>query len=138
MTIQTTKNSLKLLQADSLNNNGTRTAVSTNQFRNYGVQLLWRKTFPAKGKELTADVTSNWNKSKNGSNWTDYKYKKDGTAYTNSPFRQITDGNNKGNQIVFQLDYINPLNDSTKWEMGVRSNYKVNDQTFLAASNSTG
>ena len=114
---------------------GKRKSISDNEFRNYGTQLIWRKTFPTKGKELSADVSSNWSRSKNASDWvTNTTNIKGGLPEPVVASRQINDGKNNGNQVTFQLDFINPINDSSKWEMGVRSNYNRRDQTFLADS----
>ncbi len=128
------QNSIETFTGKDSTITGTRKAISTNQFRNYGAQMMWRKTFPTKDRELSADLTSNWSNSKNGGDWIDYRYGKNNVPFTGSPFKQLNTGESKGNQVTFQLDYTTPINDSTKWEMGVRSNYKANDQAFLADS----
>ena len=43
---------------------------------------------------------------------------------------KITDGN-VGNQTVVQLDYVNPINDSTKVEIGVRGFWSVREQNYF-------
>ena len=113
------------------NYNGTRNNEPNNQFRNYNGQLLWKKTFPKKGQELTVDVNGNFGNSTNNSTF------KTNTNYIRRvPFDstelQQNSGGNKGYQAVFQLDYTNPINDSTKIEMGVRSFYNDRDQRFIA------
>jgi hypothetical protein len=113
---------------------GSRNLASKNAFDNYGMQLLWRKTFPKRGQELGADLTSNWRDIENGGDWTTNNYTKDSVAYPNNPSRQVNGGATKGNQLTFQLDYTNPINDSTKWEMGVRSYMNGSDQSFLSDS----
>ena len=113
------------------NNAGTRTNDSKNQFRNYNAQLLWKKTFPKKGQELTVDVNGNFGNSDNNST-----FKTNTNFIRRVPFDstelQQNSGGNKGYQAVFQLDYTNPINDSTKIEMGVRSFYNDRDQRFIA------
>ena len=114
---------------------GKRKSISNNEFRNYGAQLIWRKTFPTKGKELSADISSNWSRSKSASDWaTNTTYINSGLPQPAVASRQVNDGKNSGNQVTFQLDFINPINDSAKWEMGIRSNYNGSGQTFLADS----
>ncbi|MBL7814196.1 MAG: TonB-dependent receptor [Saprospiraceae bacterium] len=111
---------------------GVRDAVSANEFKNYGLQAMWRKTFPTKGKELSADVTSNWSRSNNSGDWKTSTT--DATTKVTVPTRQLNIGSTNGNQVTFQLDYTSPVNDSTKWEMGIRSYYNERDQVFLADS----
>ena len=111
---------------------GDRNLESNNAFDNYGLQMLWRKTFPKRGQELGADLTSNWRDVKNGGNWITNNFDKDRVPSKYNPSQQINTGATKGNQLTFQLDYTNPVNDSTKWEMGVRSYYSGSDQAFLA------
>ncbi len=114
--------------------NGNRNLASNNAFDNYGLQMMWRKTFPKRGQELTADLTNNWRNMKSGGDWTTNNFKKDGTPYANNPSRQINVGTTKGSQMTVQLDYTNPINDSTKWEIGARSYMNGSDQSFLADS----
>lgn len=109
---------------------GTQKPISNRDFMMYSAQMLWRKTFPKKGKELTADITSNWTKSNSADDWRTNTITK-GIAV---PTRQVNTGINNGSQITFQIDYTNPINDSTKWEMGVRSNNGGRDQAFEADS----
>lgn len=125
------------LASKALDYYGTRNLTSDNAFNNYGLQMLWRKTFPKRGQELGADLTSNWRDIKNGGDWITKNYDKDGVSYPSNPSRQVNAGTTKGNQLTFQLDYTNPVNDSTKWEMGVRSYFNGNDQAFYADSVST-
>jgi hypothetical protein len=116
---------------------GKRDLISNTQFTNSGLQMLWRKTFPKRGQELGADLTNNWRNIKNDGDWTTNNFYKNGTPYAVNPSQQINVGKTKGNQTTFQLDYTNPVNDSTKWEMGMRSYYSTSDQTYFADSTFT-
>jgi hypothetical protein len=57
---------------EALNNNnvksifGDRVNDQKAQFQNYNAQLMYRKTFPKVGKELTADINYNYTTSDNG------------------------------------------------------------------------
>jgi hypothetical protein len=113
---------------------GKRDLTSNSQFTNYGLQMMWRKTFPKRGQELGADLTNNWRNMKNEGDWTTNNFYKNGTPYPANPSQQINNGRTNGNQTTFQLDYTNSVNDSTKWEMGVRSYYSTSDQIFSADS----
>jgi hypothetical protein len=106
---------------------GTRTIRPQNSFENWGVQGNWRKTYPKKGKELVADAMFNWGGSSNAAIWQT-------SGVTNNILfnqRDSIDGGNIGNQFTFTLDYTNPLNDSTKIEMGVRAFYNQREQDYL-------
>jgi uncharacterized protein (UPF0212 family) len=115
------------LNANKPDSNGTFVNVARNQFRNYGAQLIWKKTYPKKGQELTNDLTYNQSTSFNNSDWTT-------TIITPISAKTLQEnrGNNDGYQLNYQLDYVNPLNDSSKIEMGLRSNINNRDQDFLA------
>jgi ferric enterobactin receptor len=113
---------------------GNRNLISNTQFTNYGVQMMWRKIFPKRGRELGVDLTNNWRKVKNDGDWSTNNFYKNGTPYPANPSQQINNGKTNGSQTTFQLDYTNPVNDSTKWEMGVRSYYSSSDQLYLADS----
>ncbi len=113
---------------------GNRNLASNTVYVNYGLQMMWRKTFPKRGQELTADLTNNWKNVKNDGDWATNNFYKNGTPYSTNPNQQINYGKTLGSQTTFQFDYTNPVNDSTKWEMGVRSYYNTNDQSFFADS----
>jgi outer membrane cobalamin receptor len=107
--------------------NGTFRNIARNQFKNYGAQVIWKKTFPKKGQELTNDLTYNQSTSFNNSDWNT-------RIITPISLNTIQEnrGGNEGYQLTYQLDYVNPLTDSTKIEMGLRSNMNNRDQDFLA------
>ncbi len=122
---------------------GNRTAPTNSQFQNYTTKLHYRKTFPKKGEELTADV--NFNTSTAGSpgqTTTDTYY---GDGYTSgvpvppysiaNPQYQTTQGASTSQIYTEQLDFVNPINDSTKLELGLRSNYKPSNQSLSVYDN---
>ena len=55
----------------------------------------------------------------------------DGKNQTGFPETDVIAGNTVGNQILGQLDYVKPLNDSTKIELGLRSYTYIRDQKYL-------
>jgi iron complex outermembrane receptor protein len=119
--------------ANALLTNGTRIANTHTQFQNYTSKLLYKKTFPKKGKELTADIDYNSTVAKSPSNYSTYAYMPGGAAAPNSPALQNNLGKSVSEMYTFQADYVNPINDSTKLEMGLRSNYRPSNQ-FLDVS----
>ena len=106
---------------------GLRTITPNNEFTNLGVSLNWKKTFPKKGQELITDINYNRGFSSNASTWTttDNLF----SGMTNN-MKNLISGANKSDAFVFQLDYTNPLNDSTKLEYGARSSWNFRDQQF--------
>lgn len=115
------------IRTDSLYSSGTtfsesvRNSQSDRGFRNVGGSVLYKHLFPKEGKEWTADVSFN-------------DIKMDGfgdfqTTFSNSNDvsieRQETDG---GSQfVVLQTDFVNPLTDQIKIEMGARAAIRTHD-----------
>lgn len=107
---------------------GLRTIEPANAFYNFGTQLTWKKSFPKKGKELITDLSYNRGFSNNEADWftSEYLFDNKTTTITRN---DITGGNNS-NQAVLQMDFTNPLNDSTKFETGIRLFYNNRIQDF--------
>ena len=118
-------------------NKGTRSVRPINEFKNYGIQAIWKKTFPKKGKELTTDLNFNFGNSVNTADWltTSNNLNPDGSIASTGILKNVIDGGNNGNQVTFQMDYTNPINDSTKIEMGVRSFTNVRTQDYYFYTN---
>ncbi len=107
---------------------GTRIADTHTQFQNYTSKLLYKKTFPKKGQELTADIDYNTLHAQSPSNFSTNSYSASGIALPDNPALQMNQGSSTAQMFTFQADYVNPINDSTKLEMGVRSNYRPSAQ----------
>ncbi|MEI2756590.1 MAG: outer membrane beta-barrel family protein [Chitinophagaceae bacterium] len=103
-----------------------RLSTSKNNFRSSGVSLSMKHNFPKSGQELTADI--NYRSSKNdNSNFitTDsLDYNTKNVLQSNS---QRQDGAGSNKNIVFQMDYTNPINEKSKLEMGIRMSYREDD-----------
>lgn len=113
------------------NNEVTSTGNQINDqraaFQNYNAQLLYKKTFPKPGKELTVDGNYNYTTSKNGYLFTRNSNTFIGlidTTFSDPTFYQRNVGSTIANQYVFQMDYVNPLSDTRKFEAGLRAFYK--------------
>ncbi|MDI1354325.1 MAG: outer membrane beta-barrel protein [bacterium] len=98
---------------------GNRTNEQTAAFHNFNTQLLYKKTFPKAGKELTADLNYNHTVSDNGYLFSTYTYPS--AASTSTADFQKNTGVGGGNQGVFQMDYVNPISETRKFESGVKS-----------------
>lgn len=105
-------------------NTGYRINDSKSWFTNYTAQLQYRKTFPTAGKEITSDFNFNHNYGNSG-----YLYTTENYLLNNSsadPFLSNylkNNGNSGADMYNYQLDFVNPLNDFTKFETGVKANY---------------
>jgi len=105
---------------------GFRTNDQGNFFRNYSTQVLWRQTYPKEGKEWTADLSYNIGRNGTDALFTTNLYDAAGTLKPDQPELQKNTGGGKTNVTTFQFDFTNPLTSTSKLEMGVRSNYRLN------------
>ncbi len=117
------ENSEQIFYGNRLNNQAAA-------FQNYNGQLLYKKTYPKAGKELTADLNFNHNNSNNSylfitDTHTDILPDTIATSY------QKNNGVSEANQGVFQLDYTNPITETRKLEAGIKLFYK----SSLSANN---
>ncbi|MCC6690941.1 MAG: TonB-dependent receptor family protein [Bacteroidia bacterium] len=116
--------------ARSVLTSGDRITNTNVRFVNYTTKLHHRKTFLKKGEELTADINYSIGSSKSPSSFTTYNYLSDGTLIADNPLLQHNDGTNQNTMLTIQSDFVNPINDSTKLELGLRSNYKPSYQAL--------
>jgi iron complex outermembrane recepter protein len=105
-------------------NNGHRLNDSKNQFENYTGQIQYRKTFPKAGKEITSDLNYNHSFGSSGYLNTTENY----LLGTNTPNPyasnyMLNTGSSSNDMYNFQFDFVNPINDFTKFETGLKSNY---------------
>ncbi len=105
-----------------------READSKRQFRNFGSQVSFKHLFPKEGKELTADANLNGSRSEN-----------EGLFYTNYPdqplgsTRQKQTGSGSNEFFTFQTDFVNPLGNGLKMELGARAairNFRSENANF--------
>lgn len=108
----------QLVYSGNRNNSG-RNFMNNGQF-----QLLWKRTFGKPGKELTLDANANYTAANNRSQFTTLRYEPDGSLSFPFALIQFNKGFNKSLMSVSQLDFTNPINDSTKWETGARLMYR--------------
>lgn len=115
--------------------NSLRSGLQVNDqlaaFQNYNGQLLYKKTYPKAGKELTADLNYNYNTTDNSYLFSNFAYEPLPAIY------QKNKGNGTSNQVVFQLDYTNPISETRKFETGMKVYYK-NSLTVNTASTASG
>ncbi len=110
-----------MITGDRLNQQGS-------QFNNYTAQILYKKTFPKAGQELTIDGNYNLSVATNSYNFNANNYLNNNII----PFNPIITKNKGGTnskQYVLQMDYVNPITETKKIEFGMRSYYKQSDFT---------
>lgn len=106
-----------------------RISNSGRTFESLGGAILYKRLFPKKGKELTADVNFRGFDSSNEGTFQ--------TTFVGSNFmtdeRQV--GESQSNFWTFQVDYVEPFGDNIKFETGVRAairDYSSNNANFYS------
>ncbi len=98
---------------------GQRSADGRSTFNRTGTTLNYKHSFPKAGKELTADVNYNRGSNDESSAIINRFFNPDGTTY--SPTSLVNnDGSGESRQLTLQADYLNPVTDNTKFEIGAR------------------
>jgi hypothetical protein len=99
---------------------GTRIIRPKNDFVRNNAQILWKRTYPRKGKEMTFDITYGFGNGSNAGTWVTTGQTASGRTSPNFPELVLLDGANIGSQITAQFDRTEPINDSSKFEYGAR------------------
>lgn len=115
-----------LSASKQITESGIRTTEPRNDFKNNNVEAQWRKSYAKKDKSLTALANYGWGSFANAATWNTTN-----NITPNYPALVNISGASLNEQAVFQLDYVNPINDSTKWEMGVRSFWSSASQKYF-------
>lgn len=120
--------------------NGTQHNVQENGGYNMSGALGFRRKSPKQGREWTADL--NWNLSDRASDsrFDRYSYDAGGVLLENNPVVQHNTGGTQGQQWTFQFDAQDPRNDSTRFEYGLKSSMKQEDNQLevFFRDNATG
>ncbi|MBK7182400.1 MAG: TonB-dependent receptor [Bacteroidetes bacterium] len=117
--------------SNAIVSNGWRLNKNNGYFDNYTATFNYRKTFPKPQKEFTIDLSYNRGKTTGGYNFTTYDYS-EGVSYL-GPQIEINDADGNSNLFTFQSDFSNPINDSTKIEIGIKSTYKQSRNTNVTS-----
>jgi outer membrane cobalamin receptor len=115
----------------ALTSYGVRQTNPKNNFQNNNVEAQWKKTFAKKDKSLAVLANYSWGTGSNTAAWNTTGFDSLGLALPNYPELVQISGDNTNQQGVFQLDFANPINDSTKIEMGVRSFWSDRNQEYF-------
>lgn len=108
----------------ALLNTGHRLNDSKSWFKNYTAQVQYRKTFPTAGKELTSDLNYNHSYGNSGYLYTTENYLLNSSTLDPNMSNYLLNWGKSGSDMYnYQLDFVNPLNDYTKFETGVKANF---------------
>ncbi len=129
-----------LLNTQRKLSDGYRVNNSEAGFKGYTGALNYKKSYATPGKELTFDANYNYFHSKNNYLHSTHSFDSTGTEFFFSPSIQKNTGNRYSNQITSQLDFANPISETKKIEMGLRTNYELtetfnNTQNFQSSIN---
>lgn len=119
--------------------NEKRNTNTEGTFRNVGTMVSFKHNFPKAGREWTADLTFNKSKNSNNSDLNSNYYQLPANNLVRSfRQRQLIDGRNQN--LILQTDYVNPINDKSKFEIGARAQLRKNSSAnaFYIADPSTG
>lgn len=102
-----------------------RESAVKGNFRNLGSTLSFKHNFPKAGMEWTADATYNKSRNSNNSNIvTDtIDLAQNQLLGTYGQLQQVRGENDN---VVIQTDFVNPLNDKSKFEAGLRAQLRTN------------
>ncbi|PSL27625.1 outer membrane beta-barrel family protein [Chitinophaga ginsengisoli] len=102
---------------------GTGIDNNNHNFRNYSTQVGYKHTFAKQGHELTADLNYNYATSKDNSDYSLQYYSMGHQPIDspNVPQERYGRGNGNTTYITGQIDYVNPLTETSKIEAGLRS-----------------
>ena len=102
---------------------GFRNTDGSFSFRNYGGTLSYKHNFAKGGKDLTADVNYNYSKNTNDNAFSSQYFTTARTPKGNLLQQQLTGG---GSTQFFtaQTDFVNPITDKLKVEMGARASFR--------------
>lgn len=116
-----------------LTQTGKRTSIGNSKFDRSNTQLNYTHKFPKQGQELTADATYSSGDGMNNSMITNYYFKPDG-ASAGDPNVVRNSGDNDNNQLTIQTDYVNPISEDSRFEMGLRMYRENNGNRYNAFS----
>ncbi len=130
------QNQRYLDQNKVLTQTGTRQSLEENFFKRSNTQLNFRRTYEKAEKEWTADITYNSGNNGGESSILNQFYTPDGQlSGTQNRVENYSTGNSQ--QFTIQTDYVNPLSEKSKLELGARSfhNYSKDKLDVFSVAN---
>ncbi len=102
-----------------------RSSDRDGNFRNVGTNISFKHIFPRAGREWTADITYNKSKNSNTSNIITDTFNVPQRQLLGT-YKQLQDAKGANENIILQTDFVNPLNEKSKVEMGARAQLRTN------------
>jgi len=99
---------------------GSRSTKTGFNFRNVGANISYKHNFTKPNKEWTIDANYNSSKNSNKGDFTTQYFYPDGNPKT-AGLIEKTNGNGNTRFFTAQTDFVNPLSDKIKIEMGLRA-----------------
>ena len=109
---------------------GSQINTSRSNTNSANAQIAFRRKSPKEGKEWSADLTYNTWLRDSRSDMDQYGFEPGGDYLQGSPRLQDNIGGSTFDEIVFQSDFADPINEKNKLEWGVKGQYKL-DNTFI-------
>lgn len=110
----------------------SRDIVTSDTPTNIDYNLNYRKTFTKPKQELIFDVTYSDAAGTRNENYTERNYTLKYEPKNTTPFKQKTETVSKNNIITAQLDYVQPLKNNMKWEMGGKTTLRTIGSDFAS------
>jgi outer membrane receptor protein involved in Fe transport len=98
---------------------GLRDTKTAFHFRNVGVNLSFKHNFAKPGKEWTADLNYNDSKNDNDGDYNTQYFNANGSPKTTALIER-TGGGGTTKYFTAQSDFVNPISENLKLEMGIR------------------
>jgi outer membrane receptor protein involved in Fe transport len=114
-----------------LTQTGKRTSDYKGWFNRSITKLNYTHNFSKAGRELTADITYNTGNGGNRAAISSYFYLPNGNV-ANDPSFVNNRGENGNDNYTIQVDYVDPITENTKLEMGLRTFRQDNSSMFNA------
>jgi hypothetical protein len=115
---------------------GDRINHSVTSFNNYTGKIDFQHTYPKQGKEFTTNLTLNEGLMATNYTYTTYQGSYMGVQLPN--IIQEATGSTPSWMYTYQADYVNPINDHSKLETGVRSFMQRSFSTQATKNDSSG
>ncbi|ULQ54366.1 TonB-dependent receptor [Flavihumibacter fluvii] len=98
-----------------------RNSNTEGSFQNLGSSLGYKHNFSKPGKELTADLNFNKSHNESNNNVLTYIYPIAGSELNSRAYNQLLAGEGNNKFFTAQTDFVNPLSENAKLEMGLRA-----------------
>lgn len=113
------------LKSTVVSSHTKRISNSEREFSNLGGSISFKHNFIKAGREITADINYRGRKGPSETLINTQVFNPDLTSIKSSMLqRQLGDG--ESDNITMQSDFVNPLSDKSKMEMGVRAEFNTN------------